>query len=54
MTLCDAVNDFRGKLTRGSRDTRYCTFAPPEETVGVIDLSQRATAAGASRSSPTE
>lgn len=39
MTLCDAVNDFRGKLTRGSRDTRYCTFAPPVETVGVIDLS---------------
>lgn len=39
MTLCDAVNDFRGKLTRGSRDTRYCTFASPEETVGVIDLS---------------
>lgn len=39
MTLCDAVNDFRGKITLNSRDTRYCTFAPPEETVGVIDLS---------------
>lgn len=39
MTLCDAVNDFRGKITTDSRDTRYCTFAPPEETVGVIDLS---------------
>ena len=39
MTLCDAVNDFRGKITLNSRDTRYCTFAPPEQTVGVIDLS---------------
>lgn len=39
MTLCDAVNDFRGKITTDHRNTRYCTFAPPEETVGVIDLS---------------
>lgn len=39
MTLCDAVNDFRGKITLNSRNTRYCTFAQPEETVGVIDLS---------------
>lgn len=39
MTLCDAVNDFRAKVTFNSRPTRYCTFAPPEETAGVIDLS---------------
>lgn len=39
MTLCDAVNDFRGKVSPGSRETRYCNFAPPEETAGFIDLS---------------
>lgn len=39
MTLCDAVNDFKEKITPGCPDTRYCTFAIPEETVGVIDLS---------------
>lgn len=39
MTLCDAVNDFRGKVSPGSRGTRYCSFAPPEETAGFIDLS---------------
>lgn len=39
MTLCDAVNDFRNKIAPNSPDTRYCTFALPEETAGVIDLS---------------
>ena len=39
MTLCDAVKDFGPKVTTNYRDTRYCSFAPPEETIGVIDLS---------------
>lgn len=39
MTLCDAVNDFKNKITPDCPDTRYCSFAPPEETAGVIDLS---------------
>ncbi len=39
MTLRDAIIDFQGKLTVNSHDTRYCTFAPPEETAGFVDLS---------------
>ena len=39
MTLCDTVRSFGQKITPNFRDTRYCSFAPPEETVGVIDLS---------------
>ena len=39
MTLCDAVKDFGPKVTENYRDTRFCGFAPPDETVGVIDVS---------------
>ena len=39
MTLCDTVRNFAPKITTEPRDTRYCSFAAPEETVGVIDLS---------------
>lgn len=39
MTLIDAVNDFRDKITPNSNRARYCSFAPAEQTVGVIDLS---------------
>ncbi len=39
MTLCDTVRSFGPKVTQNYRETRYCDFAPPDETVGVIDLS---------------
>lgn len=39
MTLCDAVKSFGPKITRNYRETRFCDFAPPDETVGVIDVS---------------
>lgn len=39
MTLCDTVRNFGSKITPNYRETRYCSFAAPEETVGVIDLS---------------
>lgn len=39
MTLCDTVRSFGPKITQNYRETRYCDFAPPDETVGVIDLS---------------
>ncbi|MGN1339013.1 MAG: hypothetical protein ACI4WS_01855 [Oscillospiraceae bacterium] len=39
MNLCDTVRSFAPKITENCRDTRYCGFAPPEETVGIIDLS---------------
>lgn len=39
MTLCDTVRNFGYKITPNYRETRYCSFAAPEETVGVIDLS---------------
>lgn len=39
MTLYDAVKDFGPKVTLNYRETRYCGFAAPEETIGVIDVS---------------
>lgn len=39
MNICDTVRYFGNKVTPNYRETRYCSFAPPEETVGVIDLS---------------
>ena len=39
MNLCDTFKSFGQKITPCPRDTRYCSFAPPEETIGVIDLS---------------
>ena len=39
MTLCDAVKSFGPKITQNYRETRFCDFAPPDETVGVIDVS---------------
>lgn len=39
MTLCDTVRSFGPKVTQNYHETRYCDFAPPDETVGVIDLS---------------
>ncbi len=39
MTLYDAVKDFGPKITLNYQDTRYCGFAAPDETVGVIDVS---------------
>lgn len=39
MNLCDTVRSFAPKITPGYRETRYCSFAAPEETIGVIDLS---------------
>lgn len=31
--------EFRSKDHRNYRETRFCDFAPPDETVGVIDVS---------------
>lgn len=39
MTLLDAVKSFGPKITENYRETRFCDFAPPDETVGVIDVS---------------
>ena len=39
MTLCDAVNSFGPKITENYRETRFCDFAPADQTVGVIDVS---------------
>lgn len=39
MTLRDTVQRSIGKITRDNPGTRYCGFAPPEETAGVIDTS---------------
>lgn len=39
MTLRDTVQLAVGKITRRSNGARYCSFAPPEETAGVIDTS---------------
>lgn len=39
MTLRDTVQLYIGKITRDNPGTRYCGFAPPEETAGVIDTS---------------
>lgn len=39
MTLCDSVKSFGPKITENYRETRFCDFAPPDETVGVIDVS---------------
>lgn len=39
MTLRDTVQLSLGKMTRDDPGTRYCGFAPPEETAGVIDTS---------------
>ena len=39
MTLCDAVKSFGPKITENYRETRFCDFALPDETVGVIDVS---------------
>lgn len=39
MTFFDAVQQSIGKITRDNPGTRYCSFAPPEETAGVIDAS---------------
>lgn len=39
MTLLDAVKSFGPKVTENYRETRFCDFAPPDETVGVIDVS---------------
>lgn len=39
MTLRDTVQRSLGKITRDNPGTRYCGFAPPEETAGAIDTS---------------
>ena len=39
MTLCETVTSFGAKITTNYRETRYCDFAPPDETIGVIDVS---------------
>ena len=43
MTLLDAVKSFGPKITENYRETRFCDFAPPDETVGVIDVSASGT-----------
>lgn len=35
----DTINDFGRKVTALFKPDAYCTFAPPEETLGVIDTS---------------
>lgn len=37
--MLETVNDFGRKVTALFRTGQYCTFAPPEETLGVIDTS---------------
>lgn len=37
--MLDTVNEFGRKVTALFRSGQYCTFAPPEETLGVIDTS---------------
>ncbi len=39
MNLRDTISDFGKKITPNFRDIRYCRFAPPAETAGVIDVS---------------
>lgn len=39
MNLRDTIRDFGKKITPDYRDIRYCRFAPPAETAGVIDVS---------------
>ncbi len=39
MNLRDTISDFGKKITPNFRDIRYCRFAPPSETAGVIDVS---------------
>ncbi len=39
MNLRDTIRDFGKKITPNFRDIRYCRFAPPAETAGVIDVS---------------
>lgn len=37
--MLDTINDFGRKVTALYQAGQYCTFAPPEETLGVIDTS---------------
>ncbi len=37
--MLDTINDFGRKVTALYEAGQYCTFAPPEETIGVIDTS---------------
>lgn len=37
--MLETVNDFGRKVTALFEAGRYCTFAPPEETLGIIDTS---------------
>ena len=46
MTLLDAVKSFGPKITENYRETRFCDFAPPDETVGVIDVSASGNGSG--------
>ena len=37
--MLETVNDFGRKVTVLFEAGKYCTFAPPEETLGIIDTS---------------
>ncbi len=39
--MLETVNDFGRKVTALFKPCTYCTFAPPEETLGVIDTSAK-------------